>query len=318
MKTLIIANNLRVIVPQEDSSLYLLRACLKKDLQCYWGDGDRVFWDGFGISVWVQEVQEAEPLELPILKSEVKSPLEDFDLVFIRKNPPFNEGYLKLCWLTAAYEGKIRISNKPSLLARYHEKILQLEALARGYLDQNDIISTGIPETIEDAVSYVQSLTEDQIVIKPWLGFGGREISLVSKKNFLSEPAKWLSSNKRWIIQPFDQRVEEQGDRRVMFIGGRYAGDFIRMPQKGNFISNLAQGGEAQSKELNEKERTVISKLEKFLSLLGIEFAGADFIAGRVNEVNITSPTGLASFERLYQKDLAPQIVEEALKQKVI
>ena len=66
------------------------------------------------------------------------------------------------------------------------------------------------------------------------------------------------------------------------------------------FLANLAQGGTAQKTELTAREQEICDALGPVLRAQGLHFAGLDVIGDYLIEVNVTSPTGLASINALY------------------
>ena len=155
-------------------------------------------------------------------------------------------------------------------------------------------------------MKYFDSQNEEQVVTKPFLGFGGRDVELQGREAYRHS----ASSDLDRFIQPFVSEVRTRGDRRVLFLEGKVIGHFVRMPAQGGFISNLAQGGTAHAKPLSAEEEELCVKVSNFLAAVGINFAGADFIGSRVSEINITSPTGLRSLEALGGSDGSEAIIE--------
>ena len=129
----------------------------------------------------------------------------------------------------------------------------------------------------------------------------------------MQNPAGFIPEGRYFIVQPFDSEVYEHGDLRVFFVAGKYEGHFARIPREGSFVSNLGQGGSAKARDLTQQEREVIGRLEGWLKKVGIDFAGADLINGKMNEVNITSPTGIPNFEDLTKIVVAKSLVDSVI-----
>ena len=203
--------------------------------------------------------------------------------------------------------------NKPSLLLRYHEKLVPLEALAQGFLQAADIIPSHLGGG-DEARSFIRSLGANQVITKPFLGFGGNDVHLVPSREFLAakENAETGGMIEDVLVQPFQEDILRYGDRRVFFLDGEILAHFVRRPKPGGFISNLAQGGSAVAEPLLPEQEAVLKRLGKFLKSAGIALAGADLIGTRISEVNITSPTGLRSLEQLESNDYSSPIMEFA------
>lgn len=311
MKILIIGDPLASLRYSFDGSLFLARAFQKLKHRVFWTTPQDLVWTNLDVLVRAVEMKSFERGERPE-GSLHELELSSFGLILIRPDPPFDHHYLRLCWILAPFEKKIHFVNRPSLLARYHEKMLPYEAYHQGFLKKADLNSMGLAQTATGVKAYLASNESNWFVRKPWLGYAGHRVEKLSRE----QVADWepQSTEPDSILQPFDETVMVSGDRRVFFLNGKHIGDFARMPKPGGFISNTAQGGTYKLSPLSAKELSLIKKVEKFLRKIGIAFAGADFIGGRLNEVNITSPTGFAPYLELTGKDLSPLCAKEFLK----
>ena len=138
------------------------------------------------------------------------------------------------------------------------------------------------------------------VVSKPWLGYGGYE---VDKWDSLQEALKAPHGPNTafTLYQPFIKRIFETGDRRVLFIDGEYVGDLVRLPPRGSIRANLVQGGTAVLRKMSIEEQDLTKRVGTFLKDLGIHLAGADYIDGKLTEINITAPTGFEALAALGQ-----------------
>jgi len=83
-------------------------------------------------------------------------------------------------------------------------------------------------------------------------------------------------------------------------------GAIQRVPRKGSFVSNLAQGGKAIKTELNFRELKISKIVAKHLKKSKIFFAGIDLVSNYlIGDINVTSPTGLKNFKDLSGINLA-------------
>lgn len=310
MKLLFVADPVEKLNVAGDSSLALLRSALKRGHEVHWAVGEDVEFVGDSVAVWAQRVLECAEDAPPRLEGRKFHPITAMKAVFIRKDPPFDAGYVKLCWLLALAEKKVWMLNPPSVLLRYHEKLVPLEARAQGFLEKDDVIPTHIGD-VTRAQELMARLQVAKVVTKPFLGFGGGNIELHEAAEFQALKA---GNTKDFLAQPFREEVLKFGDRRVFFLEGELLAHFVRRPKAGGFIANLAQGGTAVSEPLTTREKEVIERLGRFLKSAGILLAGADLMGPLVSEVNITSPTGLRSLHQLDGKDYSDTILEYAEK----
>jgi glutathione synthase len=314
MKFLFIADRFEKIKPKSDSTLSLVRRALARKHKVFWASSEDIQLTGYGVGVVAAEVLGCPPDSLPSVGSNEKTPLEKFETIFIRKDPPFDGSYVKLCWLLGLLERKIFMINRPSLLLRFHEKLLPLEAMTRGFLEPKDVIPTWLND-LEGAQAYVVQEKIERVVTKPFLGFGGSDVTSLNAVDFLK--TKDLSAEDPRLVQPFQSEIA-LGDFRVFFLDGTVLAHFVRVPKEGDFISNLAQGGRAETRALSERQRDVLQRLGKFLKSSSVTLAGADLIGDKISEVNVTSPTGLQSLWHLEAKDYAENIIQFAERNVVL
>jgi glutathione synthase len=64
---------------------------------------------------------------------------------------------------------------------------------------------------------------------------------------------------------------------------------------------------------MTEEQKRLSEKIALELKRHGILLAGLDFIGDRLTEVNITSPTGIRTFESLTQTPIAKTIMQDLL-----
>lgn len=296
MRALIVADPIERLKPAGDSTLVIVREMLRRGYEIQWGLPAGLELEKTKVIATTVGVEECVEGELPRVGAADRRPVDSYDFVLIRKDPPFGRQYLRLCWLLALAEAKVPIINSPAVLLRYHEKLIPFEAVAHGFLKPSDLIPTyvGASERVSEPLLKEKG---DRFVSKPFFGFGGKSVSLHERSAI--EPGKTLPGLPGDLWQPFLPDIHVHGDRRVFFLNGKVLAHFVRVPSPGGFVSNLAQGGKAESRPLRAVEKRVLERLGKFLRKAGIVLAGADLIGAYISEVNVTSPTGLRSLELL-------------------
>lgn len=307
LKTFFLADPLEKLNPASDSSLALLRKVLRRGHRAFWVTDNEVEYVNGKVILRTRACLECADGGLPILGETEIIAADTFHVGFIRKDPPFNEDYVRLSWILSLCEKRVFFVNKPSLLVRYHEKLLPFEAHAQGFLKLSDLIPTHLGSG-PSAAAFAQTLTTPTLISKPFLGHGGQGISQIGRaefiKNSLSQPQRWEGT----VVQPFLEEVVSE-DRRLIYFSGKLMGQFVRIPPKGGFVANLAQGGTAELKSLSKSQRSVAERVGKFLKKAQIVFAGVDLIGAKVSEINITSPTGFMAYKKLTGEDLSDPLV---------
>jgi len=307
MKVLFVADAISDLNPKGDSTLVMVRASIALGQDVYWCQALDVELHGTEVVAKVQRVIGCAKDELPEVEGANFLKVEEFNALLIRKDPPFDPNYTKLCWLLTLLEHKVGMMNRPSLLLRFQEKMIPMEAVAAGSLSETEVIPTHIG-SYASAKNFVRTNGYEKVISKPFYGYAGKNVMLFDSKTFLAGPEN--ASRDDLMVQPFLAKVREVGDRRVFFLNGEIIADVVRMPKKGGFISNFAQGGSGISCPLTDKERDVLERLGKFLKSVNIQLAGADLIGTQISEVNVTSPTGLRAFEAIGGNDFGKEIME--------
>ncbi|MGZ3652528.1 MAG: ATP-grasp domain-containing protein [Bdellovibrionota bacterium] len=296
MNFLIVGDPIRDLKPKTDTSLALVREALMRAHTVHWcTQEDLTLWDG-RILARVENLTGCAEHSHPASETEKElQAVNSYDGVWIRKDPPFDVSYMSLCWLLALEENNVPFLNKPSLLLRYHEKMLPIEAVEKGFLRTEEVIPTFLPTGRRLPVP--TNFPKGECVTKPWLGHGGVGVEKLEGPR-TPEPYHFL--------QPLQKEVTRTGDRRIFLLNGEIIGSFARMPAEGDIRANLAAGGRGVLRDMSKKEAEIANRLGDYLKEIGIVFAGADMIGEKISEVNITSPTGFQTFHEIGGRRLAP------------
>ena len=106
-----------------------------------------------------------------------------------------------------------------------------------------------------------------------------------------------------------------QGDLRVTILDGEVLcrdgqpAAIARVPQEGDFRSNLHAGGKAEPIEITQQIEDAVAAIAPYLAEEGLVHVGADFIGGRILELNVFSPGGLYPSVRLYGHDFSDDVI---------
>jgi glutathione synthase len=304
LKFLIVADSLEHLHPLTDTSLAIARETFARKHGVWWATGADLYMENGKVRVHARRCVSLDPDVVPVLGDVEERAVRDFSAVWIRKDPPFDTSYVSLCWLLSLEEKNTCMLNPPSLLLRYHEKLVPFEAVAAGFLKKSETVPTHIGDS-GSARAFLQAGDFDPAVRKPFLGFAGADVKKFSWKAGDALPKQEALE----LTQPFLAEISKVGDRRILFLGGQIIGDFVRLPKAGEIVSNIARGGTGHLVPMNARQKAVAQRLGKFLKKVGIVFAGADMIGHLISEVNITSPTGLRTFQSVGGPDLTPKIV---------
>ena len=212
--------------------------------------------------------------------------LGGFDLVMMRKDPPFDqEYYYATLLLERAQAEGTRVVNEPRALRDWNEKlsILRFPALTPATLVSRDMAR--LHEFIAE---------HGDVVVKKLDGMGGTMIFRVSatdvNRNVIVETI--ADDGARTVMaQKFVPEIA-QGDKRVLVITGKpFSQCLARIPKAGETRGNLAAGGRGVAQPISARDREIAETVGAELVKAGIVFAGLDVIGDYLTEVNVTSPT---------------------------
>lgn len=218
--------------------------------------------------------------------------LDDYDVVLVRQDPPFNMSYITATYLLEMVSNKTLILNDPKSIRDNPEKLSMFNF-------KNIIPPTLISKNIEQCFSFQKKYKK--AIIKPLYGNGGEGISklegtsVVLKRKIL----KLINRYKQPIVmQKYLSEIKE-GDRRIILIDGEYAGSVARIPKKGSVTANFHTGGTAKKVGLVRRDKKICNILKPFLKKNKLFFTGIDVIGNYLTEINVTSPTGIQEINRL-------------------
>lgn len=234
----------------------------------------------------------------------------DIDVVLMRQDPPFDLGYISAALLLDRLQGQTLVVNEPRSVINAPEKMFVLD-YARF------MPPTLIARKLEDVRAFQQK--HGALVMKPLHGNGGKAIFKVeadgTNLSAITElfGAVWPEP---FMVQPFLPEVAE-GDKRIVLVDGEFAGAINRKPGKGEFRSNLAQGGYAEAADLTAREEEICAAMGPELKRRGLVFVGIDVIGGKwLTEINVTSPTGIVAIDKFNGTDTAG-LIWDAIGRKI-
>ncbi|WP_199556479.1 glutathione synthase [Sandaracinobacteroides hominis] len=222
----------------------------------------------------------------------------EVDVVLMRQDPPFDMAYITATHLLErAQAAGVLVVNDPASVRNAPEKLFVLN-----YADL--MPPTLVTRSLEAAQAFRKK--HGAVVVKPLYGNAGAAVFHVPEGDS-NLPALVELFGHVWrepfMVQAFLPDVAK-GDKRIVLVDGEVAGAINRLPKEGEIRSNLAAGGSAHATGLTDAEREICARLGPDLKRLGLVFVGIDVIAGRLTEINVTSPTGIVAIDRFNQTDI--------------
>ena len=230
--------------------------------------------------------------------------LTGFQVVWMRRDPPVDDGYTFAAGLLAQAERLgVRVINRPASLLIWNEK---LSALQFSQLMAPTIVAA-------DCASLLAFIHQHRdVVLKPLEGKGGQGVvrasgTMAGLKALLELVT--AQQQRPVLVQAFLEDVVA-GDKRILLVNGEPVGAINRRPQQGEFRSNLAVGGTPEACGLSARDHTICRALAEPLRQAGLAFVGIDVIGPWLSEINVTSPTGLREIEWLAGVPAADMVME--------
>jgi glutathione synthase len=195
-----------------------------------------------------------------------------------------------MSYITAAHlleflKGKTLVVNDPFWVRSSPEKIVPL------------LFPELMPPTLvsrdRETIKAFQAEHQD-IVVKPLFGNAGAAVFRIKPEDGNLGALLDLfftTSRDPIMVQAFVPGVFD-GDKRIILVDGEPVGAINRVPKGNDIRSNLAVGGTAHPVDLSEADLAICRAIGPTLKERGLLFVGIDVIAGRLTEINVTSPTG--------------------------
>ena len=259
-----------------------------------------------GHDMYVQKV----PGKAAVLSDAREICLSDFDVIWLRQDPPFDMHYITTTHLLGRLKGQSLVVNDPFWVRKKTKKLF--------VLDFKDFIP---PTMITSDLNLLRAFKElhRDIILKPLYGNGGAGIFRldVHDRNLKSLHELFSTiSHEPLIAQKFIPDVAK-GDKRIILVDGIPIGAINRVPEVGETRSNLHAGGKPEKISLNQRDIEICDTIGPLLRKKGQIFAGIDVIGEFLTEINLTSPTGIQELERFDKINVAAMIwdkIEERLK----
>ncbi|KRA30067.1 MULTISPECIES: hypothetical protein [unclassified Nocardioides] len=224
------------------------------------------------------------------------------DLVLLRIDPPVDARYLHTTYLLDLVEAAgTRVVNRPEGIRALHEKAV---ALRFPELCPATLVTTDPAEVRRFVAAHGTA------VVKPLDGFAGIDVWLLhddAAARALCESAT-AGGTRHVIAQEYLARVEV-GNKRLFLLDGEIMGAVLRRPDDADFRI----GAPCAPAEVDDADRRITRTLSPLLEHHGIALAGLDVIDGRLIEVNVTCPGGMAKTDALLGTDLSGAIVRRLL-----
>lgn len=176
-------------------------------------------------------------------------------------------------------------------------------------------------DNISDLKRLLPKIKTNLFVLKPLMDSGGNDIHILNKKNSL----KKITLNKRFLVQEFiDSSRGVPGiskgmhDLRLVFVNDKLVYSYIREPQKGSYLANIAQGGLltiVPNNKLPKSIRPIIKYTNELFSSFSPKIYSIDFMFDEKKRpwiVELNSMPGLyfSSAEKPYMIEMYKELLK--------
>jgi glutathione synthase len=299
MKVLFIIDPIKRLEWDWDNSLALLKEFVSRGHRCWITDIP---------DIWATEKSVyalATPL-MPSRKAQAETPgftrgiperfdAARFDLIMIRKEPPFNPSYYYLTLLLERLKGKTVISNDPKGIRNTNEKL-------GTFLLPRRVPRSLVTSSVLEVLRFRKTIGAP-IVLKPLNKKGGNGIRLLDSDETIRRE---LPRILRRCGQPllFQERLLNRrgtrGDKRILVLGGKIIGAYEKHPPENDFRTNLSLYGTSHPTRLTASEKKLVTEIRPYLLTEGLHLVGLDVMEGRLLDFNVTCPAGLTVAKSLY------------------
>jgi glutathione synthase len=237
-------------------------------------------------------------------------PLQHFDVIFMRDNPPMDPLVLNFLdsikddvFILNAVDG-LRETNNKIYTAAYHDPNREL------------IPATHVSKNIDYLLRIIEESENDKMILKPLDGYGGSGVIVIEKsamqniKSLLDFYINRTEGKSNYVILQEYVEGAENGDVRVLMLNGEPIGALRRRPAKGDARSNISAGGTVEKYKLTKEDKVLCKKVGEKLVRDGIYYAGLDLIGGKLIEVNVMSPGTITDINRLNNTKIQRKIVD--------
>jgi glutathione synthase len=297
---------LDTVLPDKDTTFVFMLESLARGHQAYFVTLHDLFALGHRAFARARrcEVMRATP-HYRFLDDGADYALEQFDAIFMRKDPPADAAYLHATMLLSLADSqRTFVLNSPSGLRDANEKLYALN------------FPSAIPPTLvtQDIGRLKKFMAEQggRMIVKPLDGHAGESVFLASADdrnlNAILEAVTRFGSQSI-MAQRYLPEVRN-GDKRLIVLNGEPLGCTLRVPRDDENRGNIHVGGNCVKAEVTERDREICRAMRPRLELDGLYFVGLDIIGNYLTEVNVTSPTGIQEIDRLDGVKLETRVID--------
>ncbi|WP_111642343.1 glutathione synthase [Marinimicrobium alkaliphilum] len=230
--------------------------------------------------------------------------LGELDVILMRKDPPFDSGYIYCTYiLEAAQTQGALVVNDPRSLRDCNEKVFATR-----------FPQCCPPVLVSQSPAQLRAFHQEHrdVIFKPLDGMGGSSIFRCRADDpnvgvileTLTEHGQSFIMAQRFIPEI------SAGDKRILVVDGKAVPySLARIPAEGETRGNLAAGGRGVAQPLTERDRWIVAQVAPALIERGLLFVGLDVIGDYLTEINVTSPTCVREIDKAHDTAIGSRLM---------
>jgi len=300
-KLAVVMDPIAEIIPEKDGTLGLLLEAQSRSYELiYFEQQDLRIIYGIAFGSGSQLTVEDNVTTWFSLSDKNEIPLSEFDVILMRKDPPFSTEYIYTTYmLDLAESSGVLVINSPVSLRNFNEKV-----------SVSFFPECAAPSLVTSSINHLQDFLKlhKKIVVKPLDGMGGKSIFVIAEGDLNTNSILEIITheNRETIMAQLYIPEVLEGDKRIHIVDGKHADVLLaRIPLKTDNRGNLVAGAQPKTQALSENDKRICNLIGPKLQASGIFFAGIDVIGNFLTEINITSPTGTREIKKYADYDVA-------------
>lgn len=306
MRVLVVMDPIENVSLKKDTSMAMLWAAARRGHELGYALQQDLYIDqgkAFGLIAPLQVFENSS--NYYALGEKKKESIADYDVVLMRKDPPFDMNFVYATYILEQAEREgAWIINKPQSLRDCNEKLFATQ-----------FPELQVPTLVTSQQSLIREFIKEHgdVIVKPLDGMGGMGIfrlyqdgvNIGSTIEILTNHGAQPIMAQRYIPEIVD------GDKRILMVNGEAVPYCLaRIPQNGEVRGNLAAGGLGEARPLSENDKAIAAKIGPFLREKGLIFVGLDVIGNYVTEINVTSPTCVREIDAQFGTSIADDLFD--------
>jgi glutathione synthase len=314
MKHILLIDPLEKLVVKKDSSILLATTLKNEGYEVYFLIEDDFFIKNKGKLSYrcydfCATINDVFYIEDFSLKDEKMVEMDDTVVFHMRIDPPYDSRYQRYLWMQEFLKTRgVKVVNDPVGIMKNNEKI-------KAYERENSL-SSFVGSSVHSALHFIEELKSDGIdefIFKPLDLFQGIGVEKVTSKCDVESilKKKLAEFNGPVVIQPFVKEICVDGEIRTVYFKGEELGTILKIPVKGEYLANIAQGAKYGPHELSQELKDECREIALEMAKDGVDLIAYDILGGKISEINVTCPGLLVEVSSAMKRNLALDIVKK-------